>query len=65
MRISEEMSHWAAGSIFAKDARAGYVVISLAALCLGILLTVLCFRLKRRAVHPKKHDEPNKMLQNH
>ena len=45
-----------AASIFATHQALGYVVVALVALCLGSLVTVFCFRLKRHITHEEKHD---------
>ena len=37
----------AAASIFADHASLGYVVVALLAFCLGALVTVFCFRIKK------------------
>ena len=44
-----------AASIFADNAALGYVVIAIVAFALGIFLTILCFRLKKR-MDKEKHD---------
>ena len=45
-----------AASIFADNAALGYVVIAIVAFALGIFLTILCFRLKKR-MDKEKHDD--------
>ena len=47
----------ATASIFAEHAALGYVVAALAAFCLGVLVTLLCFRLKQRMEKEEKHDD--------
>ena len=44
-------------SIFANQAMVGYVVVALLALCLGVLVTVFCFRLRQRIEEEEKHDD--------
>ena len=44
----------AAASIFADHASLGYVVVALLAFCLGALVTVFCFRMKK---HLKENQD--------
>ena len=44
------------GSIFVDHSSLGYVVIALIALCLGILVTVFCFQIKK---HMDEEDKRN------
>ena len=44
-------------SIFANHPLVGYVVVALVALCLGILVTIFCFRLKQRIEEEEKRDD--------
>ena len=44
-------------SIFAGNTALGYVAVALAALCLGALVTVFCFRMKQRMNRTEKHDD--------
>lgn len=44
------------GSIFAAHEALGHIVVALIALCLGVLVTVFCFRLKRRMDEKDKND---------
>ena len=44
-------------SIFADHAALGYVIIALVAFCLGALVTVLCFRLKRSMDKEERDDD--------
>ena len=46
----------AAASIFAEHAILGYVVTAVIALCLGILLTIFCFRLKKHMDEDREDD---------
>ncbi len=46
------MNSGAAASIFAEHAALGYVVVAIVAFCLGALVAVLCYRMKKRM-----HDE--------
>ena len=60
-RISVQPGDTAPGgvtaSIFAGHAALGYIVTALIALCLGSLVTVLCYRLKRRMrEEERRHD---------
>ena len=43
-------------SIFAGSEALGYVVVCLAAFCLGVLLTVFCVRLKKHMEEEEKDD---------
>ena len=44
-------------SVFAGNETAGYVVVALIALCLGVLVTVFCFRIKHRMYETEKRDD--------
>ena len=44
-------------SVFAGREALGYVVAALIALCLGVLVTVFCFRMRRRMNETEKHDD--------
>lgn len=45
-------------SIFAGHEAVGYVVIALVALCLGVLVTIFCFRMKMRMMKEmEEHDD--------
>ena len=46
----------AAASIFADHADLGYVVVALLAFCLGALVTVFCFRMKKHMKEREKDD---------
>ena len=48
-----DLGESAAASIFAEHSALGYVVIALLAFCLGALVTIFCFRLR-------KHKEENR-----
>ena len=45
------------GSIFADHEALGYVVTAFLAFCLGALVTILCFRLKRREKTEGQQDD--------
>lgn len=47
----------AAASIFTDGAAFGYVLVGVVSLCLGVLVTVLCFRLRRRADGVEERDD--------
>ena len=47
----------AAASIFADQASLGYVVVALLAFCLGALVTVFCFRIKK---HMKENQDDDR-----
>ena len=42
-----QLSGGATASIFADNAALGYVVVALLAFCLGVVVTIFCFRLKK------------------
>lgn len=44
-------------SIFAEHATLGCVVVALVSFCLGVVVTVLCHRLKQRSDDEEKHDD--------
>ena len=44
-------------SSFADRASLGYVLVAIVALCLGVLVTVFCFRLKRHMDDGEKRDD--------
>ena len=44
-------------SIFAGHEALGYVIVAIVSLCLGVLVTVLCFRLKRRMDSEEKQND--------
>ena len=44
-------------SIFTDHASLGYVLVAIVALCLGVLVTVFCFRLKRHMDDKEKSDD--------
>lgn len=44
-------------SIFASSSALGYIVVSLAGLCLGALATVFCFRMKRHMKEEERRDD--------
>ena len=48
IQANDAVSGSAAASFFAEHTALGYIVAALLALCLGVLVTVFCFRLKRR-----------------
>ena len=49
----------AAASIFVDHASLGYVVVALLAFCLGILVTIFCFRMKK---HMKEKQDDDRTL---
>lgn len=49
-----EITGSAAASIFADHASLGYVVVALLAFCLGVLVTIFCFRMKK---HVKENQD--------
>ena len=51
VQASDAASGSAAASVFSGHPALGYVVAALAALCLGVLVTIFCFRLKRRMMN--------------
>ena len=52
-----EITGSAAASIFADQASLGYVVVALLAFCLGALVTVFCFRIKK---HMKENQDDDR-----
>ena len=46
----------AMASILAERGSLGYVLTALAAFCLGVMVTILCTRLKKRAEDEEKRD---------
>ena len=46
----------AAASIFADHASLGFVVVALLAFCLGALVTIFCFRMKRHMQENQDND---------
>ena len=46
----------AAASIFGEHALLGYVVAAVVSLCLGVLVTIFCFRIKKHMGEDKKDD---------
>lgn len=54
-----EITGSAAASIFADRASLGYVVIALLAFCLGALVTIFCFRMKK---HMKERQDDDRTL---
>lgn len=57
VRISGTMAESLAASIFADHGALGYVVTALAAFCLGTLVTIFCFRLRRQEDSGEKNRE--------
>ena len=57
IQASETVSGSVTASIFAGHESVGYVVVALVALCLGVLVTVFCFRMKRRMGETEKHND--------
>lgn len=51
-----EITGSAAASIFAEHASLGYVVVALLAFCLGALVTVFCFRMKKHMKENQDND---------
>ena len=56
VRIPGESGESAAASIFAEHEALGYVVIALLAFCLGSLVTIFCFRIKKH-LEEKQNDD--------
>ena len=56
VRLPGEIYGSAAASIFADHASQGYVVVALLAFCLGALVTVFCFRVKRHMKERRDDD---------
>ena len=54
---NDPVSGSVAASVFAGREAVGYVVVALAALCLGVLVTVFCFRMKRRINDTERRDD--------
>ena len=52
-----EITGSAAASIFADHTSLGYVVVALLAFCLGALVTVFCFRMKK---HMKENQDDDR-----
>ena len=44
-------------SVFADHVALGYILVAVVALCLGVLVTVFCFRLKRQMDEREKRDD--------
>lgn len=57
IRVNNPVSGSIAASVFAGHETVGYVVVALVALCLGVLVTIFCFRMKRRMSETEKHDD--------
>ena len=60
VRVISPVSGGVSASVFAGHTALGYIVTALIGLCLGVLATVVCFRLKRRKInedadHGRKH----------
>ena len=53
---SEAVTGSISGSIFAGQDAIGYVVVALAAFCLGVLITVFCVRLKKHMEEEERDD---------
>ena len=56
VRYTDAVNGGVTASVFADHAPLGYVLVAVVALCLGALVTVLCFRLKRRMNEDKPDD---------
>ena len=56
MQTSEVLPGSMAGSIFAADSAVGYILVVAAALCLGVLATLLAMRLRKRAKNQDEED---------
>ena len=48
VQVNDPVSGGVTASVFAGNTALGYIVTALIALCLGVLVTVFCFRLKRK-----------------
>ena len=44
------------GSMFTETTTLGYIVVALIAFCLGTLVTIFCFRLKKSMDEKEKHN---------
>ena len=55
VRSPGKLTGSAAASIFAEHALLGYIVVGLLAFCLGMLVTIFCFRMKEQ----KKENPDN------
>ncbi len=56
IRLPGEITGSAAAGIFADHASLGYVVVALLAFCLGALVTVFCFRMKKHRKEDRDND---------
>lgn len=56
VRTPGDIGESAAASIFAEHEALGYVVIALLAFCLGALVTILCFRIKKHMEEKQTDD---------
>ena len=45
------------GSMFTQNGTLGYIVVAVLALCLGALVTALCYRMKRRMEDGEKRND--------
>ena len=57
VQSNHTVSGSAAASTFAENETLGYVAVAIVALCLGMLVTVFCFRMKRRMIKTEKPDD--------
>ena len=57
VQSGDPVSDGATASVFAGNTALGYIVTALIALCLGALVTVFCFRMKRHINETEKHDD--------
>ncbi len=57
IQVKAPVSGSVTASIFVGNTALGYIVTALIALCLGVLVTVFCFRMKRRMSGMEKRDD--------
>ena len=57
IQVNNPVSGGVTASVFAGNTALGYIVTALIALCLGILVTVFCFRMKRRMNETEKYND--------
>ena len=56
-RANDPVSGSVTASVFAGNTTLGYIVTALIALCLGVLVTIFCFRMKQRTSKTEKRDD--------
>ncbi len=57
IQANDPVSGSVSASVFAGHEAVGYIVVALVALCLGVLVTIFCFRIKRRMSETEKRDD--------